>query len=175
MAGKDLKGSPSELEFKGESVGVKGNPGKDIKISDLSELKQQRVVLGVGICRPNPADQWVNPFAAQFCEVEVNMKTGEVKVLRFLETNDSGRVMNRMTFECQVCGGIATGIGLALTEARVLDGNQTRKMVDRNWHDYAVANGSQHNRLPYDTMRSRECDPGDSFLKSTDDRLYQIV
>jgi xanthine dehydrogenase YagR molybdenum-binding subunit len=138
MAGKDLKTSPAELEFKGGSIGVKGNPGKEMKISTLTELKERGVVLGIGIRGPNPADKWVNPFAAQFCEVEVNLKTGEVKVLRFLGTNDSGRVMNRMTFECQVYGGITMGIGLALTEARVLDGNQTGKIVNRNWHDYKL-------------------------------------
>jgi CO/xanthine dehydrogenase Mo-binding subunit len=30
------------------------------------------------------------------------------------------------------------GIGLALTEMRVLDRNQTGKMVNRNWHDYKI-------------------------------------
>jgi len=138
MAGKDLKVSPEELEFKGGSVEVKGNPRKEIKISNLTELKERGVVLGVGIRGPNPAGKWVTPFSAQFCEVEVNMKTGEVKVVRFLGTNDSGRVMNRMTFECQVYGGITMGIGLAMTEARILDGNQTGKMVNRNWHDYKL-------------------------------------
>ena len=92
----------------------------------------------MGIRGPNPVDKWVNPFSVQFCEVEVNLKTGEVKVVRFLGANDSGRVMNRMTFECQVFGGITMGIGLALTESRVLDGNQTGKMVNRNWHDYKL-------------------------------------
>lgn len=138
MAGKDLKVSPSELELKGGSVGVKDDPRKKMKIADISELKGRGVVLGVGSRGPNPENQWVTPFSAQFCEVEVNMKTGEVKVLRFLGTNDSGRVMNRMTFECQVFGGITMGIGLALTESRVLDGNQTGKMVNRNWHDYKL-------------------------------------
>jgi xanthine dehydrogenase YagR molybdenum-binding subunit len=138
MAGRELKVSPSELEFKGGSVGVMGNPGPEIKIGNLSELKQQGVVLGVGNRGPNPKDKWVNPFSAQFCEVEVNLKTGKVKVVRFLGTNDSGRVMNRMTFECQVYGGITMGIGLALTEARILDENQTGKMVNRNWHDYKL-------------------------------------
>ena len=80
----------------------------------------------------------VNPFAAQFCEVEVNIKTGEVKMLRFLSANDSGRVMNRLTFDNQVVGGITMGIGLAMTEARILDGKQTGKMVNRNWHDYKL-------------------------------------
>ena len=30
------------------------------------------------------------------------------------------------------------GIGLALTEERVLDRGQTGKMVNRNWHDYKI-------------------------------------
>jgi CO/xanthine dehydrogenase Mo-binding subunit len=138
MAAKDLRVSPSELELKDGSVRVKGIPGKEIRITSLSGLKEQGVVLGLGTRGPNPVDKWVNPFSAQFCEVEVNLKTGEVKVVRFLGTNDSGRVMNRMTFECQVFGGITMGIGLALTESRVLDGNQTGKMVNRNWHDYKL-------------------------------------
>ena len=138
MAGKDLKASLSDLEIKGGSVVVKGDPAREIKITNISELKERGVVLGVGTRGPNPQKQWVTPFCAQFCEVEVNLKTGEVKVVRFLGTNDSGRVMNRLTFECQVFGGITMGIGLALTEFRVLDGNQTGKMVNRNWHDYKL-------------------------------------
>ena len=66
------------------------------------------------------------------------MKTGEVKILRFLAAQDSGRVMNRLTYDSQVIGGITMGIGLALTEARILDRNNTGKLVNRNWHDYKV-------------------------------------
>jgi xanthine dehydrogenase YagR molybdenum-binding subunit len=58
-------------------------------------------------------------------------------VLRFLSANDSGRVMNRLTYENQVIGGVTMGIGLALTEQRVFD-RQTGKVVDRNWHDYKI-------------------------------------
>lgn len=80
----------------------------------------------------------VNPFAAQFCEVEVNLCSGEVKILRFLGAHESGRVMNRLTFDNQVYGGITMGIGLAMTEWRVLDENRTGKIVNRNWHDYKL-------------------------------------
>ena len=50
MAGTELKVSPRELDFKGGSVGVKGSPGKEIKISNLSELTQQ----GVAVRGHNP-------------------------------------------------------------------------------------------------------------------------
>jgi xanthine dehydrogenase YagR molybdenum-binding subunit len=68
----------------------------------------------------------------------VNTKTGELKILRFLAAHDSGRVMNRLTYDSQVFGGITMGIGLAMTEARILDAGQTGKMVNRNWHDYKL-------------------------------------
>ena len=46
--------------------------------------------------------------------------------------------MNRLTYDNQVFGGITMGIGLAMTEARILDAGQTGKMVNRNWHDYKL-------------------------------------
>ena len=73
------------------------------------------MVVGIGYRGPNPEGKVVNPFAAQFCEVEVNTRTGEVRVLRFLGAHDSGRVLNRLTFDNQVFGGISMGIGYALT------------------------------------------------------------
>ena len=87
---------------------------------------------------PKPGGTVTNPFCAQFCEVEVNTHTGEVRIVRFLSANDSGRVMNRLTYENQVIGGITMGIGLAMTEERILDRKQTGKIVNRNWHDYKL-------------------------------------
>jgi CO/xanthine dehydrogenase Mo-binding subunit len=46
--------------------------------------------------------------------------------------------MNRLTYDSQVIGGITMGIGLAMTEARILDRNQTGKLLNRNWHDYKL-------------------------------------
>ena len=46
--------------------------------------------------------------------------------------------MNRLTYDNQVFGGITMGIGLAMTEARILDRDQTGKMVNRNLHDYKL-------------------------------------
>ena len=138
MASKDLKVSPAELEIRNGGVMVKNNPAQKIKLTEISDFKTQGVILGVGYRGPNPKDKVVNPFGAQFCEVEVNTKTGEIKVLRFLAAHESGRVMNRLTFDCQVFGGITMGIGLAMTEARVLDEGQTGKMVNKNWHDYKL-------------------------------------
>jgi len=138
LASKDLKVDAADLTLEEGKVLSKDDPSKRIRIAEVSDLKRRGVLLGIGYRGPNLDGKVVNPFAAQFCEVEVNTKTGEIKILRFLSTNDSGRVMNRLTFDNQVFGGITMGIGLAMTEVRILDGNQTGKMVNRNWHDYKI-------------------------------------
>ncbi|GLI32910.1 xanthine dehydrogenase family protein molybdopterin-binding subunit [Desulforhabdus amnigena] len=138
MAAKDLQEEVVALSFKDGNVYSTKEPSKKIRIADISGLKKRGVIVGVGYRGPNPENKSINPFAAQFCEVEVNTKTGEVKILRFLGTNDSGRVMDRLTYDSQVIGGITMGIGLAMTEYRVLDRNQTGKMLNRNWHDYKL-------------------------------------
>jgi CO/xanthine dehydrogenase Mo-binding subunit len=138
MAGRELKTEADQLNLINGEILSTIDPTKKIKISGLSELKRQGVILGVGYRGPNPDKKVVNPFGAQFCEVEVNIQTGEVKVLRFLAAQESGRVMNRLTYDNQVMGGITWGVGLALTEARILDAQQTGKTVNRNWHDYKI-------------------------------------
>jgi xanthine dehydrogenase YagR molybdenum-binding subunit len=138
MAGEGLKVDAATLVFSGDAVVSRRDTEKKIKITEIPALKKRGLVVGVGYRGPNPSGKVVNPFTAQFCEVEVNMRTGEVSILRFVGTNDSGRVMNRMNFDNQVFGGITMGIGFALTEERILDGRQTGKMVNRNWHDYRI-------------------------------------
>ena len=113
-------------------------PEKAGALGQVRGVQRRGVIVGVGYRGPKPEGKAINPFAAHFAEVEVNTRTGEVKVVRYLAAQDSGRVMNRLTYGNQVIGGIAMGIGLALTEARVLDRAHTGKMVNANWHDYKV-------------------------------------
>lgn len=138
MAAEELKEKAASLTMKGGTILSLNDPSKKIKVTDVAGLKKQGIIVGIGYRNPNPANRATNPFAAQFCEVEVNIKTGEVRILRFLSANDSGRVMSRLTYDSQVIGGITMGIGFAMMEARILDRNQTGKIVSGNWHDYKI-------------------------------------
>jgi len=138
LAAEDLKTGVSDLALKGDEVVSLSDPAKRIKVTGVTGLKKRGLIVGIGYRGPNPEGKVVNPFAAQFCEVEVNTRTGEVRVIRFLAAQDSGRVMDRLTFDNQTFGGVTMGIGFALTEGRILDGQQTGKMVNRNWHDYKL-------------------------------------
>jgi len=49
-------------------------------------------------------------------EVEVDLETGKVSVVKFTTAADVGTIINRATVDGQIYGGLAQGIGLALTE-----------------------------------------------------------
>jgi len=116
---------------------VAGAGGASVPFAELKGLGERQILVGVGTRHPHPEGKVGLPFAAHFAEVEVDTRTGATRVVGYLACQDSGRVMNRFTFDNQTFGGVIQGIGLALTEERVLD-RQTGKMVNANWHDYKI-------------------------------------
>lgn len=60
-------------------------------------------------------------YGAHFCEVAVDMDTGETRVRRFLSVHAAGRIFNEKTARSQCLGGVTMGIGAALTEEVALD------------------------------------------------------
>ncbi len=68
-------------------------------------------------------------FAAQAAEVEVNTQTGEVRVLRVISANDVGMAVNPLGLKGQIEGGVAMGIGTALTERFIVE--EGRVITDR--------------------------------------------
>jgi xanthine dehydrogenase YagR molybdenum-binding subunit len=74
----------------------------------------------------------------QFAEVEVDVETGVVRVVRVLAIQDCGRVVDRLTAESQVIGGVINGISMALFEERVLD-RRTARMLHPDLEGYRVA------------------------------------
>lgn len=137
MAAEQLETSATDLELRGPTIVSRADAEKSVAVTGLERLERQGVVVGTGYREPNPEDKVTWPFAAQFCEVEVNTRTGETRLLRFLGAHDSGRVLNPLTYDNQVFGGIAMGVGFGMTEERVLD-RQTGKMVNPNFHDYKI-------------------------------------
>jgi len=70
-------------------------------------------------------------FAAQICDLEVDVALGTVKLRRFVAAHDVGRAINPMLVEGQIHGGIAQGIGLALMEEYIPGRTE-------NLHDYLI-------------------------------------
>ena len=72
-----------------------------------------------------------------FAEVEVDIETAEVKILKILYVNDSGRVINPTTVEGQIEGGIALSVGYSLTEDFVVN-KRTGVLESDNFITYKI-------------------------------------
>jgi CO/xanthine dehydrogenase Mo-binding subunit len=163
LAAEQLKVEAAELTLQDGAVVSTKDPAKTVALAQITGLQRSGVIVGVGTRGPNPAGKAINPWGAHFAEVEVNTRTGEVRLLRYLAAQDSGRVMNRLTYENQVLGGITMGIGLALTEGRVLDRGRTGKMVNANFHDYMIPTAMD---VPVD-QTVLPIDPHDTLCNTT--------
>jgi xanthine dehydrogenase YagR molybdenum-binding subunit len=73
----------------------------------------------------------------QFAEVEVDTETGRVKVRRILVVQDVGAVINKLTCESQINGGVIMGLGYALFEQRVMDA-RAGVVLNSNFETYKV-------------------------------------
>jgi xanthine dehydrogenase YagR molybdenum-binding subunit len=70
-------------------------------------------------------------------EVEVDIETGEITVLRLVASHDCGRIINPTMVDSQVIGAVTQGIGYALIEERIVD--RGRGMVlNANLEEYKV-------------------------------------
>ena len=84
-------------------------------------------------------------FGAQFCEVEVNQWTCEIRVKRVTSIIDIGTVVNPKTARNQIIGGIVFGIGMVLLEGSHLD-EATGRYANANFADYLVPTNAD---VPY--------------------------
>jgi xanthine dehydrogenase YagR molybdenum-binding subunit len=74
----------------------------------------------------------------QFVEIEVDVGTGKIRVVKVVAVQDCGRVINPLLAESQINGGVIQGLSYALFEDRLLD-PPTGRMVNANLEQYKIA------------------------------------
>ncbi len=108
-----------------------------LAFSDVTKKLGNVMIMGQGSRGPNPAEVGLMSFGAQFAEVEVDLDTGVVRVLRIVAAHDAGRIINPLLAESQLEGGILQGLGFALFEERHLDPASGRPL-NVSMHDYKI-------------------------------------
>jgi len=61
-----------------------------------------------------PAQHWT--YGAHGVEIEVDIETGEVEIIKIASAFDVGKVINQELVKCQIIGGVVQGLGSAITE-----------------------------------------------------------
>lgn len=106
----------------------------------LAELANKLVAGGDGDCltahaaASSPTSP--PPFMSGIAEVDVDKATGKVTVVDYVSVVDCGTVVNRNLARVQAEGGIAQGIGMALTED--VQYSDTGRMRTRSFMDYKI-------------------------------------
>jgi len=135
-----FKQSAQSLAVKDGLVFVKTDPRKSLSIRDLLWKHADYVPyvpITVTVSRgANPEITGV-PYQATFVEVEVDIETGEVKVLRMVVVNDAGTVLNATGAEAQQIGGQMIGLGETISEEIVYD-RRSGVPLNFNLIDYKV-------------------------------------
>jgi len=110
---------------------------RTLTFAEIGEKLGDVMIIGQGSRGPNPENTALYSFGAQFAEVEVDIETGRVRVLRIVSAHDSGRIINPRLAESQLEGGILQGVGFALFEERVMD-ERLGLPMNPTLHDYKV-------------------------------------
>ncbi len=83
-----------------------------------------------------PEDAATFPSGAHVCEVEIDIDTGQVALVRYCAVDDVGTMLNPLLCEGQIHGGIVQGLGQALLENIVYD--EAGQLVTGSFQDYAM-------------------------------------
>jgi carbon-monoxide dehydrogenase large subunit len=110
---------------------------------ELARLVQSDGLPGEPATRKLYADAEFNgrvpahPTGAAVCELEVDPDTGSVALLNYTSVDDVGQPINPLIVEGQVHGGLAQGIGQALSEGCYLD-RESGQVLTGSYMDYGM-------------------------------------
>jgi xanthine dehydrogenase YagR molybdenum-binding subunit len=127
----------SRLQVQDGAIFAQGNEGPGTPVKAVMERIAPASLQGRGARSPNPSDYSVRTFGAQFAEVEIDVDTGEVHLLRIVTAHDVGRIVNPSIIDSQVIGGIIQGLGFAVTEERIVD-HRLGHVMNANLEEYHV-------------------------------------
>lgn len=135
VAGRMLKAHPETLTIKDRVITAPS--GRTVTVSQVAlhslhvEDQQQIMATASWMSYDSPP-----PFAAQGVEVEVDTETGAVRVLRAISAVDAGRVINPITAEGQIEGGVTQALGYGVCEEMIYDSQGT--LLTTNLSDYRI-------------------------------------
>lgn len=123
---------------------------EDICCSALYSLHQRQIQAQASYaCAESPP-----PFIAQFAEVEVDTRTGQVEVKQLVSAVDCGRPLNPQLAEGQVEGAVLNGVSYALWEEYRFDASG--RMANASFWDYKVFTAKDSPRLTTILVDSEE-------------------
>ncbi len=132
-----LEVAAQDVRLEAGRLFVAGVPDRGFSVAEVTGRMGNFTITGRGFRGANPDGVTIRTFGVQCAEVEVDLDTGEVTVLRIVACHDVGRVINPLHYESQVQGGVIQGLGMALREEHATD-PESGTVLDLGFDSYAV-------------------------------------
>ncbi len=135
FAARMLDRSRDTLVLKDEKVVAQD--GKSVSLQEIGTeslyVSEQEQICATASCVTEKSPP---PFAAHFAEVEVDMETGFVRVLKYVAAVDCGTALHPKLAEGQVEGAVLNGLSYALTEEYLF--NEQGRMLNDSFRHYKI-------------------------------------
>ena len=148
QAAEMLEANAADLMSRDGRIFVKGAEGKAVTVADVARARLFRhngaPIVGSGSFDADSVlpdstrfgnESGAYNYGVQAAQVHVDPQTGQVKVLQMVVASDCGTVIYPIGAEGQVEGGLAQGIGYALTEGLQIDEGRP---LNPNFSDYRI-------------------------------------
>jgi carbon-monoxide dehydrogenase large subunit len=142
----NLEAAPEDIELRDGIFSVKGSPDKGMALADVAGAAYLAMIPegmepGLEETTFYDPENFVFPFGAHACVVDVDAHTGKVRVVRYVAVDDCGNAINPLLIDGQVHGGIAHAIGQALYERVHYD--EDGQLVTGTFVDYALPTAAE--------------------------------
>jgi carbon-monoxide dehydrogenase large subunit len=128
IAADALEAAVEDLEIDNSRVFVRGTATKGMSFADLGQLAYHSPDMlasgtspGLEASHRFKAPPFTFSNACHICTCEVDVDTGRVSILRYVVSEDCGRMINPKVVEGQIFGGVVQGLGGVLYEHMVYD------------------------------------------------------
>jgi carbon-monoxide dehydrogenase large subunit len=155
IAAHMLEANPADLEIVDSVISVRGTPASSVSLVQVAtaayimpDQLPPGMLPGLEVAagyRPPVPFTWSN--ACHVCTCEVAPQTGVVTLLRYVVSEDCGRMINPQVVRGQIAGGVAQGIGSALLEHMVYDADGNP--LATTFLDYLLPTAADVPRLEY--------------------------
>jgi carbon-monoxide dehydrogenase large subunit len=120
-----LEVSEEDLEWEPGKFFVKGAPERSKTIQDIAFAAYtnhpQGMEAGLEATHYYDPPNLTFPFGSYICVMDIDPKTAEMKIRRFVAIDDCGNIINPMIVTGQIHGGLAMGIAPAMYEELIYD------------------------------------------------------
>ncbi|WP_144295161.1 xanthine dehydrogenase family protein molybdopterin-binding subunit [Rhodoligotrophos appendicifer] len=143
VAAHVMEASEGDIEFKDGSFTVKGTDKKmafgEVALAAYVAHKFPTSEIEPGLKEGAFYDpsNFTFPAGCHICELEIDPESGITKIVNWVAVDDFGELINPMIVEGQVHGGIAQGVGQALTEGCRYD-LETGQLLTGSYMDYCM-------------------------------------